>query len=158
MCDSRVFLIRNFWKNERPSSTEYETATENSYYPKSETDTEISGTKSEQPVEIIEDLVKNLQSSNNELKNENRKVEYKVKRLHEKLARLTTEIGVVEDSRIQLENELLTCKSHNDKLESDNRLLEIQKKKYQTESQEKQAQLETHQKENNALKTCKFHA
>ena len=155
MCDSdsQVFLTRNFWKIERPTSTENETESENSYYPKSETDTVISGTKSEQPVKIIEDLVKNLQSSNNELKNENLKFEYEFE--YEKLARLTTEIAAVEDSRFQLGNELLNCKSHNDKLESDNRLLEMQKKKYQTESQEKQAQLEKYENKNNALIKCK---
>ena len=54
---------------------------------------------------------------------------------------MTIENGAAEDSRIQLENELLTCKSRNDQLESDIRLIEIQNKKYLTESQEKQAQL-----------------
>ena len=84
-------MIRNFWKNERPSSTEYETATENSYYPKSETDTEISGTKIEQPTETLEDQIKILELSKIELENENRKLEYKVKRYQKNLARLTTE-------------------------------------------------------------------
>ena len=145
-----------FWANNRPTSTEDETSTEKSYYPKSETETEILGSKIEQPTETFEDQIKILESSKIVLKNENRKVEYKVKRLQEKLARLTTEIGAVEDSRIQLENELINCKSRIDQLESDNRLLEIQKNKYQTESQEKQAQLETYQKENNALIKCKL--
>ena len=53
------------------------------------------------------------------------------------------------------EKELSICKSRNDQLESDNRWLEIQKTKYQTESQKKQAQLEIYQKENNALIKCK---
>ena len=92
-----------------------------------------------------------------ELKNENRKLEYQIKRYQKKnVARLTTENGAAENERIELENELLTCKSRIDQLESDIQLLEIQKKKYQTESKEKQAQLETYQTENNALKKCKL--
>ena len=70
--------LRNFWKNERPTSTENETSSENSYYPKSETETEISGTGSEQPEEIIHDQIQNLELSKIELKNENRKLEYKI--------------------------------------------------------------------------------
>ena len=145
-----------FWANNRPTSTEDETSTENSYYPKSETETEISGTKIERSVETIEDQIKYLQISKNEFKSENRKLEFEIKRLQEKLARLTTENGAAEDTRIKLENELLTCKSRIDQLEDDIRLLEMQKRKYQTESQEKQAQLETYQKENNALIKCKL--
>ena len=109
MCDSRVFLIRNFWKDERPTSTEYETATEHSFYPESETETEISELESDQPTETINDHVKNLELSKNEPRNENRMHEYKIKRLQEKIARWTTENGAAEDSRIQLENELSTC-------------------------------------------------
>ena len=131
LCDSRVFLIRNFWKNERPSSTEYETATENSYNLKNETDTEISETKSEQPTETIENQINNLELSKIELKSENRKLEYRINRFQEKLARLTTENGAAEDIRIQMENELVNCKSRIDQLESGNRLLEMQKNKYQ---------------------------
>ena len=145
-----------FWANNRPTSTEGETPTENSYYPKSETETEISGGKTEQSVEIIDDQIKDLELSRNELKNENRKLEFQIKRYQKNLARLTTENGAAENERIELESELLTCKSRNDQLESDVRLLEIQKKKYQTESQEKQAQLEKYEKENNALVKCKL--
>ena len=147
MCDSRVFLIRNFWKNERPTSTESETATEHSYYRKSETETEISELESDQPTETINDHVKNLELSKNEPRNENRMLE--IKRLQEKIARWTTENGAAGDSRIQLENELSTCKFRNDQLKSDNRRLEIQSKKYKTESQEKQARLE------NEMLACK---
>ena len=111
--------------------------------------------KNEQPTETIEDQIKKLELSKIELKSENRKLEYKIKRYQKNLARLTTENGAAENERIELENELLNCKSHNDKIESENRLLKMQKKKYQTESQKKQAQLETYQKENNALIKCK---
>ena len=151
-----VSLQSIFWANNRPTSTEDETSTENSYYPKSETETEISRTGSEQPVEIIDNQIKNLELSKIELKSENRKLEYKIQRFQEKLAILTTENGATENSRIQLENELINCKSRNDQLESDILLLGIQKKKYQTESQEKQAQLEKYEKENNVLKKCKL--
>ena len=112
MCDSRVFLIRNFWKDERPTSTEYETATEHSFYPESETETEISELESDQPTETINDHVKNLELSKNEPRNENRMLE--IKRLQEKIARWTTENGAAGDSRIQLENELINCHSRID--------------------------------------------
>ena len=144
-----------FWANNRPTSTEDETSTENSYYPKSETETEISEPKNDPPTETLEDQIRNLELSKNELKNENRKLEYKIKRFQTNLARLTAENGAAENERIDLENELLNCKSTIDMLESDNRRLETQKKKYQTESQEKQAQLETCEKEKNALIKCK---
>ena len=42
-----------------PTSTEDETASEKSYYPKSEIETEILETKNEQPTETIEDQIKN---------------------------------------------------------------------------------------------------
>ena len=145
-----------FWANNRPTSTEDETSTKNSYYPRSDTETEISGENSEQSAEIIEDQIKNFELSKIELKNENRKLEYQIKRYQKNVARLTTENGAAENERIELENELLTCKSRIDQLESDIRLLEIQKKKYQTESQEKQAQLEKYETENNALIKCKL--
>ena len=142
-----------FWANNRPTSTEDETSTEISYYPKSETETEA---ECEQPEENIDNQIKKLELSKIELKNENRKLEYKIKRYQKNLARLTTENGAGENERIELENELLTCKSRNDQLESDVRLLEIKKKKYQTESQEKQAQLEKYEKDNNAMIKCKL--
>ena len=142
-------MKRTFWANYRPTSTEDETSTENSYYPRSDTETEISGENSEQPLEIIEDQIKNLELSKIELKNENRKLEYKIKR-YQKNERYQ------ENERIELENELFTCKSRIDYLESDIRRLEIQKKKYQTELQEKQAQLEKYQKDNKAMIKCKL--
>ena len=141
-----VSLKRIHWANNRPTSTEDETSTENSYYPKSQSETEISGPKREKSEENIDNQIKNLELSKIELKNENRKLEYRIKRYQKNLARLTTENGAGENERIELENELLTCKSRIDQLEIDNRLLEIEKKKYQTESQEKQAQLEKYEK------------
>ena len=83
-------------------------------------------------------------------------LEYDVKKLgnswHEIIGnRVREDVATVTIS----EKELSICKSRNDQLESDNRWLEIQKTKYQTESQKKQAQLEIYQKENNALIKCK---
>ena len=135
-----------FWANNRPTSTEDETSTEISYYPKSETETEA---ECEQPEENIDNQIKKLELSKIELKNENRKLEYKIKR-YQKNERYQ------ENERIELENELVTCKSRIDYLESDIRRLEIQKKKYQTELQEKQAQLEKYQKDNKAMIKCKL--
>ena len=147
MSDSRVFLIRNFWKNEKPTTTENETETENPSYPKSETKTEVSETKSEQPVKIIEDQIKSLELSKNELKNENRKLEFKILRFQAEMAKLTTENEAAENDRTELAKVLLNYKARINQLESDNRRLEMEKLKYQIESKEKQAQLETYLKE-----------
>ena len=130
MSDSRVFFIRNFWKNERPTSTENETETENPSHPKSETKTEVSRTNqwatSGQPVQIIEDQIKSLELS--KLKNENRKFEFKIKRFEAEMARLTTENDAAENDRPELAEVLLDYKARINQLESDNRQLEIKKK------------------------------
>ena len=147
-----------FWANNRPTSTEDETATVSSYYPQSEAETEVSEPTRELTTNSLEDQIRNLELSKNWLKSENRMLEYKIIRFEEKMARMTTEIGAAEESIIQIENEFLNCKSTIDGLESDIRRLQIQKKKYQTESQEKQAQLETFQKKSNVLIKCRIFA
>ena len=86
-------MIRNFWANERPTTTENVTETENPNYPKSQT-------KAETPrkigkVQIIEDQMKNLELS--KLKNENRKLEFKILRFEAEMARLKTENDVAEN-------------------------------------------------------------
>ena len=150
-----------FWANNRPTSTEDETSTENSYYPKSETETEISEPKNDPPTETLEDQIRNLELSKNELKNENRRLKLKIKRHEKNLARLTTENEAAVKERIELEDKLL---SRNDQLESDIRRLEndirrleFQRNRYQTES--KQEQLETYENEKidlkNELLNCK---
>ena len=93
-------MKRNFWANNRPRSTDDETSTKNSYNSKSETENELSGTKSEQAVEIIHDQIKNLELSKIYLRNENRKLEYKIKRFQEKLTRLTIENGPLVGPKI----------------------------------------------------------
>ena len=87
--------------------------------------------KNQQPTKTIADQIKNLELSKIELKSENRKLEYKIKRFQEKMARLTTENGAAEGSRIQLENDLINCHSRIDQLVTENRRLEIKEKKYQ---------------------------
>ena len=109
--------------------------------------------------ETLEHQITSLELSENELKNENRRLKLKIQRHEKNLARLTTENEAAVKERIELEDKLL---SRNDQLESDIRRLEndirqleFQKNRYQTESQEKQAQLETCEKEKNALIKCK---
>ena len=74
------------------------------------------------------------------------------------MERLTTENDAAANERTGLAKVLLNNKARIDQLESDTRQLEKQQKKYQTKSQKKQAQLETYQKENKALKKCKLRA
>ena len=88
-------------------------------------------------------------------KSENQKYEYKLKSFQQNLARLKIENGasgkcweLLENDRIELENELTSCKSRIEQLEMENRRLE---QKCQNESQEKQAQLEILEKQNNQL-------
>ena len=55
---------------------------------------------------------------------------------------------MLENDRIELENELITCKSQIDKLKTDIQRLEDQ-------SKEKQAKLDKYEKEINAFIKCK---
>ena len=90
-------------------------------------------------------------------KSENQKYENKLKSFQQNLARLKIKNGasekcweLLENDRIELENELISCKSRNNQLER----AELNLKK---ELQEKQAQLEIFQKQNSALIKCKVH-
>ena len=90
-------------------------------------------------------------------KSENQKYENKLKSFQQNLARLKIKNGasekcweLLENDRIELENELISCKSRNNQLER----AELNLKK---EFQEKQAQLEIFQKQNSALIKCKVH-
>ena len=159
-------MIRNFWNNERPTSTEWETETEDSYYPESESCNEIEKPRREQSTEeTLEDQIKILELSKNKLKSENRKLEYKIKGVQRELAILITKNEAAENDRIELENELLISKSrideletNNRRLETDNRRLKVHTKEYKTEAQEKQAQLEIFEKKNRTLVKCKNHS
>ena len=148
------------WATSRPTSTgEYVTASESSdmhfSYPESETGANISEPKNQQPTETIRDQIENLELSKNELKSENRKLEFEIERIQEKLVILTTELGASESSRIRLENKLINCYSRIDQLETDNRQFEIRENNYQKELQEKQALLETYQNQNELIE-CKL--
>ena len=90
-------------------------------------------------------------------KSENQKYENKLKSFQQNLARLKIKNGasekcweLLENDRIELENELISCKSRNNQLER----AELNLKK---ELQEKQVQLEIFQKQNSALIKCKVH-
>ena len=67
--------MRTFWEKERPSSSEEDPETENSLYPENKAEARICSS-----VGSIE-IVKDLNLSNNELKSEVRKLEYKINRL-----------------------------------------------------------------------------
>ena len=71
---------------------------------------------------------------------------YEIKRIQEKLERLTTDFEASENSRIRLEQELIKCYSRIDLLETANRHLQLQ---------EKQALLETYQNKNELIE-CKL--
>ena len=88
-------------------------------------------------------------------KSENQKYEYKLISFQQNLARLKIKNGasgkcwdLLENDRIELENELTSSKSRIEQLEMENRRLEH---KCQNESQEKLTQLEILEKQNNQL-------
>ena len=104
-CDYKIFPIRKFWENERPSSSEDETEPEGSHHSTSEAQTNCS-------TELIMDnieAVKDLNLSTNELKSEIRKLEYKI-------SKLETENKIVENKRNQLENKLKSSEERYDAL------------------------------------------
>ena len=144
------------WATSRPTSTgEYVTASECSdmhfSYPESETGANISEPKNQQPTETIRDQIEKIikkELSKIELKSGNRKLEYEIKRIQEKLERLTIDFEASENSRNRLEQELIDCYSRIDLLETHNRRFEIKEKFYQ-------ALLKTYRNKNNELIECK---
>ena len=95
--------------------------------------------------------------------NDHRKLEYKMEYFQQNLARLKTVNGaagkcwkLLEIDRIELENELISCKSRIDQLELDNQLLEIKANENQAESQELQAQLKRSEQEKQTLVKCEL--
>ena len=90
--------------------------------------------------------------------NDRRKLEYKMKHFQQNLNRLKVENGasgkfwkLLENDRNELENELISCKSRIDQLESDNRRLEIKANENHTEVLRKQEQIEFFEAQNNEL-------
>ena len=148
---SRVFLIRKFWENERPSSTEYET--ESSYYPESEAETEKG---EDHPVEEIIDPFKVLYKVEIErLQCKIQNCEQSLKNRDRVISQLKLENAAVNNERIELQNELITSKSRISQLESENRKHKREKQKYITESQQKQAKLKSFEERCIALTKCK---
>ena len=90
--------------------------------------------------------------------NDYRKLQYKMEYFQQNLARLKTINGaagkcwkLLENDRIELENELISCKSRIDQLELDNQRLEIKENENQAELLRKQAKIESFEKQNNEL-------
>ena len=150
------------WATSRPTSTgEYVTASGSSDMPSSfprsemgspQLGTYISEPKYQQPTETIRDQIEKIikkELSKIELKSGNRKLEYEIKRIQEKLERLTTDFEAYENTRTRLEQELIKCYSRIDLLETHNRRFEIKEKFYQ-------ALLKTYRNKNNELIECKL--
>ena len=94
-----VFLVRNFWKNERPPSTG------SSGYAESQSSwrTTVPGQSSDNPVPERENPLRNLELSNFQLKSENRKLQL---------------------DKIELEKQLIFAQSRNDQLEFESKLFD----------------------------------
>ena len=133
----KIFMIRNFWQNERPSSTESET--ESSVCTESEAEVEIS---TREPMIQNVTTVKNLDLTHNELKSEIRKLEYQLERSatslqnQEKLiSQLTTKNEIVSNKNVRLENEFAIAQSRINHLESEIRRYKYEKVKYEVDFQ-----------------------
>ena len=101
----KIFMIRNFWQNERPSSTESETES-------TESEAKVKISSREPMIQIVE-TVKNLDLNPNELKSEIRRLEYQLERAKTSLqnkekviTQLTTENEIVANEKVQLEYQL----------------------------------------------------
>ena len=150
-------MIRKFWENERPSSTEY--GTESSYYPESEAETEKGKDHS---IEEIIDPFKILDLSATKFKAEIERLQCKIQNCERNLnnrerviSQLKLENTVVNNERIELQNELITSKSRISQLESENRKHEREKQKYIIESQQKLSKLQSFEERCIALIKCK---
>merc|ERR1712131_483580 len=120
--------LRNYWKNERPPSTENEI--ESSNYPESQAVTTVSK-QSDLSLPELESPLKDLDLSNLELKSKVRKLEYEIERTKEDkrnqeltnqavINQLQRQNKASEGKRLGLENELIACKSRMDQLEYQN--------------------------------------
>ena len=147
-----MFLVRNYWKNERPSSTENDT--ESSNYPESQPETIVSR-QSDISLPELENPLKDLDLSNLELKSKIRKLEYEVERSKKDkrnqewtseavMNQLKRQNKASESEKLELENELIACKSRIDQLEYQNQQLTIMAK-----------ECEALKKQNIALIKCK---
>ena len=73
-----IFLLRKFWANERPTSTEYDSETESSLSPETATSVRpsLSGPTRRRHDDRLENSLQNLEQSNNDLKSENRQLKF----------------------------------------------------------------------------------
>ena len=121
-----VFLVRTFWRHERPTSTG--TVTESSNYPNSQYDTDSRQSRD------------NLMPSNLELKSENLKLQFEVERLEKDfrnqelnhqsvINQLKRENSTANNDRIERENELIASKLRIDQLEFEIERFEIEREK-----------------------------
>ena len=109
---------RNFWKNERPTSTEYETETESQGHSESE-----AGTVN---------LVNEIKICHQNLKTRNKLI-----------SQLKNENEAVNAERNELEIELINCQSRIKQLESENRQYQREKQKWKSHLQEKDVKLKS---------------
>ena len=128
-------MIRNFWKNERPSSTENETD-----YPTEESESEDERTRSMFEIRQLENPLQNLEESNIALISENRRLKYKIRKFqkeHRKqqkeISHLKAENKALKNDKVENKNNLMVCESCTNQLESnarkrqyDNQLATIQ--------------------------------
>ena len=134
-----VFLVRNFWENERPSSSDDEIEIECPYYPKIESKTRIGSSGN---IEIVKDL--NL--SKKELKSEIRKLEYKIKGYQTGLRN-----QIITNSRLKTECEEIQKQSQVEKIKLQNELEALQLNN-EFEKTQLQKELEILQRSNEFLK------
>ena len=117
----------------RPSSTEVsedETETESSCYPESEYETVVTGSARDLMIEELENKMQELNLSNRDLKDENKRLKHKIKQLEEdsrtqqaNIARFKTESESANKENNEQEIQLITFKSRIDQLEAENRML-----------------------------------
>ena len=134
-----VFLV-SYWTSIRSSSTE----TESSVYAKSQSsnDTVVSNQSNDNPIQQLEDPLRNLELSI-ELKSKIRKLEFELKKYEKKMRnqelnhqsvinQLTREKETANNDGDELENELISAKSYIDQLEFKNQRLENRIKQLET--------------------------
>jgi len=115
-------LLRIFWKNERPSSTEIETD-----YPTEESDAESDDerTRSMFKIRQLENPLQNLEESSIALIAENRRLKYKIRKFQKEHRKQQKEISQLKAENKALRNDkvgnkktLMVCESCTNQLES----------------------------------------
>ena len=159
-----MFLIRNFWEIEKPSSTEDET--ESTSYPGSEVETVVPFQSKDNLIPELESPLQNLELPNFELKSEIRKLQFEVERCHTTIRnqelnhqsvinQLKRENGTANNDRLELEKELIASKSRVDQLEFEIKRLERVKMKFQSDFEERKAKCESLENQYHKLVKCR---